>query len=98
MLAKIAAYSAYGNTDGLRMRTRMQFCTLGALTLQIELHGGESTEMSLQETMRGVIHTSIVGVYEFRRGFCTSVLFIVVVIVHQPSACCIIYYNNFSWN
>ena len=25
-------------------------------------------------TVHGVIHTSIVCVYEFRRGFCTSVL------------------------
>ena len=39
-----------------------------ALTLQID---GESTEMS---TVHGVIHTYIVCVYEFRRGFCTSVL------------------------
>ena len=50
--------------------TRMQFCTLGALTLQLN-RAGESTEMS---TVHGVIHTSIVCVYKFRRGFCTSVL------------------------
>ena len=29
--------------------------------------------------MHGVIHTSIVCVYEFRRGFCTSVLSLFVV-------------------
>ena len=34
--------------------------------------------------MHGVIHTSIVCVYEFRRGFCTSVLSLYIVSFGNP--------------